>query len=207
MGPFILGGNIMKQDNLKITVEITQGTYREIADRARTTIGMGKGDKVISLNYVRKMYLCEHSPIRIRNFLIRIENVPSWLSVHFVRHHVGYTPFVSTQRDDRNPTIIDRDEEKQGNLVTLEIYANVQAIIAVSRKRLCNCAHPRAKALWSQVIQKLGEVDEVIPKIAVPDCVYRGWCFEHKSCNYHQSQGFEKAINEYREGINGWRMQ
>ncbi len=192
----------MKIDNFIVTIESVQGSYREVADRARTTIGMDGGDKPISEAYMRKMYLCEHSPIRIRSFIIKIKNVPSWLATHFVRHHVGYTPFVSTQRDDRNPNIKDRDEEPQGNLVTLEIHANSQAIINVSRKRCCNCAHPRARALWREVLNKLEEIDPALVKTCVRECVYRGWCFEHKSCNYHLTQGFEKELKEYRKGIN-----
>lgn len=193
---------MIKKDNLIITIESVQGTYREVADRARTTIGLDGGDKPISDIYMRKLYLCEHSPIRIRSFIIKIKNVPSWLATHFVRHHVGYTPFVSTQRDDRNPNVEDRDLEPQGNLVTLEIHANTQAIINVSRKRLCNCAHPRAKALWSQVLDKIKETDEPLYQACVPDCIYRGWCYEHKSCNYHKTPKFEIELSNYRKNIN-----
>lgn len=192
----------MKQDNFEITIETVYGTYREVADRARTTIGLDKGDKPISEEYMRKLYLCEHSPIRIRSFVIKIKNVPYWLSTHFVRHHVGYTPFVSTQRDDRNSNISDRDSAPQGNLVTLEIHANAQAIINVSRKRLCNCAHPRARALWEQVLEKLKEVDPALVKACVRECIYRGYCYEHKSCYYHLTPKFEEELEKYRENIN-----
>jgi hypothetical protein len=192
----------LSKDNFIITIESVQGTYREVADRARTTIGLDSGDKPISENYMRKMYLCEHSPIRIRSFIIKIKNVPSWLATHFVRHHVGYTPFVSTQRDDRNPDIKDRDLEPQGNLVTLEIHANTQAIINVSRKRLCNCAHLRARNLWNQVLDEIEKVDPALRKACVSDCIYRGWCYEHKSCNFHKSKEFSVMLENYREEIN-----
>lgn len=192
----------MKKDNFIVTIESVQGTYREVADRARTTIGLDGGDKPISDSYMRKMYLCEHSPIRVRSFIIKIKNVPSWLATHFVRHHVGYTPFVSTQRDDRNPSVQDRDSEPQGNLVTLEIHANSQAIISVSRKRLCKGAHVRAQALWKQVLNEIEKIDAPLVKVCVPDCVYRGHCFEHKSCNYHKTESFKVALENYREDIN-----
>lgn len=192
----------MSENNMIVTIEAVQGTYREVADRARTTIGLDAGDKPISDVYMRKMYLCEHSPIRIRSFIIKIKNVPYWLSTHFVRHHVGYTPFVSTQRDDRNPNIQDRDSEPQGNLVTLEIHANTQAIINVSRKRLCNSAHPKARELWRLVLDELEKIDKPLVSACVRDCVYRGWCFEHKSCGYHCTPNFQKELTEYRNGIN-----
>ena len=190
------------KDNFIITIESIQGTYRQVADMARTTIGLDGGDKPISDAYMRKMYLCEHSPIRIRSFIIKIKNVPSWLATHFVRHHVGYTPFVSTQRDDRNPSITDRDSEPQGNLVTLELHANTQAIMNVSRKRLCKCAHPRATALWTQILEKINEVDPALVSACTCDCIYRGHCYEYKSCGYSKTKEFQIALAKYREGIN-----
>lgn len=189
-------------DNFIINIKSVQGSYRDVADRARTTIGLEGSDKPVTENYMRKLYLCEHSPIRIRSFVIRIENVPYWLSTHFVRHHVGYTPFISTQRDDRNPNITDRDSTPQGNLVTLEIHANTQAIINVSRKRLCSGAHERARALWSQVIEEISKVDNVLASVCVPDCVYRGWCYEHKTCGHHLTPEFTRQIQQYRKDIN-----
>ena len=48
-----------------------------------------------------KILASEHSPIRVLQFVFRITNLPYWVSVHLVRHHVGVTPFVKTQRNDR----------------------------------------------------------------------------------------------------------
>ena len=48
---------------MKVTVTHLMGTNREIADYARTTIGLNGGDKEVSDEYMRKLYLCEHSPI------------------------------------------------------------------------------------------------------------------------------------------------
>lgn len=192
----------MEKDNFIVTIESVYGTYREVADRARTTIGLDGGDKVISDEYMRKMYLCEHSPIRIRSFIIKIKNVPSWIATHYVRHHVGVTPFVSTQRDDRNVNINDRDAEPQGNLVTLELYADTQAIINISRKRLCNCAHQRTKNLWKKVLEEIKKIDEPLYNVCVPDCIYRGHCYEFKSCNFHKTESYKKQLQKYRENIN-----
>lgn len=194
-----------KDENIEVSIVSVHGTYREVADRARTTIGLDGVDKPVTNGYMRKMYLCEHSPTRIRSFIINIKNVPTWLATHFVRHHVGYTPFVSTQRDDRNPQITDRDATPQGNPVMLEIHANAQAIINVSRRRLCSGAHPRAQALWRKVLDALSEVDPVLVSTCVKDCVYRGWCYEHKSCGYHLEAGFLNEVNEYRKNVNGWQ--
>lgn len=181
-----------------------QGTDRDIADAARTTIGLRDSDKIVSKHYMKTMYLCEHSPIRIKSFNIVIEDVKSWVATHFVRHHVGYTPYVSTQRDDRNSDIKDRDKEVQGNLVTLRLHMNAQAVINVSRKRLCTCAHPEARRLWRLVLESIATVDPQLVEACVPDCIYRGWCFEFKSCNFHRTRGFQLALDSYRKGVNGY---
>ena len=53
-------------ENVKVTVTDVGGTYRDVANAARTTINMAEGDKEISEEYMYKMYKCEHSPIRLR---------------------------------------------------------------------------------------------------------------------------------------------
>lgn len=35
-----------------------------------------------------KILEAEHSPIRVLNFVIKME-IPSWVSVHYVRHNIG----------------------------------------------------------------------------------------------------------------------
>ena len=55
--------------------------------------------------------------------------------MHFVRHKHGIEHWISTRRTDR--TGIDRNELRQDELVTHEFEANAQAIINISRKRMC----------------------------------------------------------------------
>jgi hypothetical protein len=33
----------------------------------------------------------------------------------------------------------------------------------------------------------------------VPECVYRGFCPEFKSCGYFGSEAYKKAVSAYRE--------
>ena len=75
--------------DLKVSVREFAGTYRDVADSARTTIGLEKGTKEVTNQYMLRMYRCEHSCIRLREFEIIIENCPSWVATHFVRHHIG----------------------------------------------------------------------------------------------------------------------
>lgn len=188
--------------DLKVTVTHISGTSREVADRARTTIGLGEGDKPISDNYMRKMYLCEHSPIRTQIYKIKLENLPTWVSTHFVRHKIGVEHFVSTQRTDR--TNIDRNSKSQDSPVTHEMVLNPQAFITISRKRCCNCASLETRKVWNMVLDELEKINAPLRRACVPDCVYRGWCYEHKSCNYHKTRVFRIQLNEYRDNINGY---
>ena len=188
-------------DNLIVTVKHMSGTRREVADRARTTIGLGEGDKPISDSYMRKLYLCEHSPIRIEQYLVRFENIPYWVAMHLVRHQIGVTPFVSTQRTDRTGK---SERGSQEELVTLELHLNAQSIINISRKRLCSCASPETRNAWERALIKLDEINPVLVRCCVPDCVYRGWCMEHKSCKWHKKRGFRQVLNNYRDNINDY---
>ena len=76
---------------------------------------------------MRKLYLCEHSPIRNQWYKIRFEDIPYCIGMHFARHKIGVEHFFSTQRSDR--TGIDRSERKQTDPVLYEMVANAQAII------------------------------------------------------------------------------
>ena len=69
-------------NNIKVTVTDVGGSYRDVADAARTTIGLEEGTKEVSESYMYKMYKAEHSPIRLREFKIVIENCPSWVATH-----------------------------------------------------------------------------------------------------------------------------
>lgn len=192
-------------DNLNVTVQHFAGTPRQVADLARTTIGLEDGDKRVSESYMRKMYLCEHSPIRAEMYLITFENIPYWVVMHFARHKTGVEHFVSTQRDDRQIDIdVPRDKKGQGEPVRYRMLINAQAIITISRKRLCNGASPETIHSWKQALNKLEETNPMLRMCCVPDCIYRGWCYEHKSCGYHKKVGFRRRLGEYREGINGY---
>ena len=185
---------------MKVTVTHLMGTNREIADYARTTIGLNGGDKEVSDEYMRKLYLCEHSPIRNQWYKIRFEDIPYCIGMHFARHKIGVEHFFSTQRSDR--TGIDRSERKQTDPLLYEMVANAQAIITISRKRLCNCADKDTVKAWNMALEELNKINPTLVSCCVADCVYRGHCMEHKSCNYHKTFAFKEELEMYRENIN-----
>ena len=77
------------------------GSWRDVADAARTTIRLGAGTKEPKPSWKRRILLAEHSPIRKLLVSWKWGNLPYWVSVHFVRHKYGIEHFVSTQRTDR----------------------------------------------------------------------------------------------------------
>jgi hypothetical protein len=83
-----------------------------------------------------------------------------------------------------------------------EILADAQAMINISRKRLCNQASKETREAWLAVVNLIKDTQPELYKVCVPDCIYRGWCFEYKSCGYHKTPEFQKSRKEYRGGIN-----
>lgn len=127
-----------------------------------------------------KMLTAEHSPIRCLQFFIRIENIPYFVAMHLVRHKQGVEWFVGTSREDR--TGVPREERKQTDLVNLSCIINAQALITISRKRLCNKADKKTQAVWVEVKKVMKEVDPAMANAMVPECTYRGRCTELKPC-------------------------
>ena len=190
---------------MKINLLDIKGTWRSIADAARTTIGQEAGKGEPSANWKRRMLLAEHSPIRKLLISWKWLELPYWVSVHFVRHKFGIEHWVSTQRDDRTPVgeFTSRANAPQGQHVTHEAEATAQAIINISRKRLCRQASPETREAWKALLDALELVEPELASVCVPEFVYRGWCYEYNSCGWHLTQDFQDTLKRYRGNING----
>lgn len=182
----------MKCEILKI-----KGDWRDVADAARETIGMEAGTTEPVSTWKRRMLLAEHSPIRAISVVARWIDLTYWVSVHFVRHKVGIEHWVESQRSDR--TGILRDDLPQGSLVNHRFEANMQAIIAISRKRLCNKASPETRIAWRAFLYAMRDQLPELYDVCVPDCIYRGKCFEYKPCVFDDTKVFYNELNRYRE--------
>jgi hypothetical protein len=182
-----------------------KGTWREIANSANTTIHKEPGNKEPSSNWKRRMLLCEHSPIRQLIFKWKWYDLKYWISVHLVRHWIGIVHWVRTERTDR--TGVDRNKLPQGNFVEHECEANAQAIINISKVRKCMQASPETREAWNKFLEKVKLECPELYEVCVPSCVYRGWCYEFKSCGYHLTPEFKIALDKYREGINRYKVE
>lgn len=165
--------------------------WQEVKNAAMNTIGKSTG-KYPTSKWKMGMLTAEHSPIRLLELTISMTDIPYWVAMHLVRHHVGVTPFVSTQRTDR--TGENRSEKPQDAPVNLTIVANAQALINISRKRLCGQASPETRAVWKAVKEAVRAVEPELATLMVPECLYRGKCPEMHCCGY--SHNFDRFIDD-----------
>lgn len=184
---------------MKVELKNIKGTWEEVANRARTTVSKGELGKEPSDKFKKKILMAEHSPIRGLIYCFKISNLKSWVATHFVRHHVGVEKWVSTQRTDR--TGINRDELSQGEEVTMELEANAQALINMSRKRLCSQASPETRQVMREMKNEVSKKDSIVAKVMVKECIYRGFCPEMNGCGYDKTETFKKELDEYRNII------
>lgn len=188
---------------MKVELEKIKGDWKEVLDKARITVGKEDLEKEPSDNFKKRILMAEHSPIRSLIYCFKITDLKSWIATHFARHHVGVEKWIKTQRTDR--TGIDRNKLPQDSLVDMRLEANAQALINMSRKRLCNQAAPETREVMEEIKKEVSKRDEFLAKVMVKECVYRGFCPEIKSCNYDKTQEFKKELQEYRENIDEQR--
>lgn len=141
-----------------------------------------------------KLLQCEHSPIRTRLYRITLIGVPTFVSVHLVRHKHGAEHFVQSNRDDRRGGALSDEQINRLTPVNHGITINAQALIGMSRKRLCLNAHQKTVAWWTRVRKAVSEVDPAMAQFMVPECVYRnGLCPELRMCK----AGVDKVCSAY----------
>lgn len=182
---------------MRIEIIDHRDCWQDVKNAAMNTIGCTEG-KYPSPSWKRKMLLAEHSPIRLIELTVRLVDVPYFVVMHLVRHKIGIEHFVSTQRTDR--TGIDRTELPQGNLISYTLRANAQAIITISRKRLCGQADKATRATWRAVVNAIKAVEPELASVCVPECVSRGFCPEMKCCGLVNSKVYEMQRQAYLTG-------
>lgn len=191
----------MGKNNCKVRSIKMYGGWKRVLNAARLTAGKTPLDKEPSNKWKRKMLLAEHSPIRLVEYDGIWDFIKMWVTTHLVRHHVGVEKFVSTQRTDRNPDLmdLDRDEIPQGLENTMMISANAQGLINMSRKRLCSCASTETRQAWKALLEEIKKVDPILVEKCAPECIYRGFCPEFdKCCGYVNTEKYKEDLIKYR---------
>jgi hypothetical protein len=170
--------------------------WSKVKRAARTTISKEGEGAYPSDSWKKTILLAEHSPIRKIRFSWKWKQLKSWISVHFVRHKFGIEHWVTTQRSDR--TGVNRDKSPQDAPVSHECEANAQALIFISRRRLCNQASAETRQAWAEVKAEVAKNDPILASVMVPECIYRGFCPEFKSCGYVDTETYRQALEAYR---------
>lgn len=177
------------------------GGWKRVLNAARRTVGKEPLDKEPSDKFKKKILLAEHSPIRLLEYDWSWEEIKTWVTTHICRHHQGCEKFVHSQRGDRRelPEGLTRDDLAQGSLNDMDMTANAQAIINISRVRLCSCASKETREAWIAFLEKLKNIDPILVSKCVPNCLYRGFCPEFdRCCGYVNTEKFKKDLEQYR---------
>ena len=177
----------MKTEILKI-----KGTWEDVVNRCRATVGKDELGKEPSKAFKRKILIAEHSPIRELHISWAWKAIKSWVATHWVRH--AWECYVKSQRSDR--TGIPRDDLPQAAPVDFIGEANPQHTIDTWRKRLCRQASIDTRHLAEDFKEALYEVEPEWSDALVPHCVYRCGCPEMVSCGY-----WERLVKETNGSI------
>ena len=164
--------------------------------------------------------MAEHSPIKVVQWCIDIDDLMQWVGVHLLRHPF-LLPFISSQRSDKTSDkeavlslirkeIIEspefneenwRNYRLQGSENNHSFVVNAQTLINMSKKRLCSCSSKETRAVWTAVKAYIAEQDPEMAAVMVPTCVYRGGCPEMKCCGYVLTDAYKKAHKAYWKNI------
>ena len=166
----------MKTEIIKV-----KGTWQDVVDDARSTVGKPPLGKEPSEQFKRSILLAEHSPIRNISIKWRWANIPSWVATHFSRHM--FYKVIKTQRTDR--TGVDRNKLPQDAPVDFVGEANAQHLIDTMRKRLCRQASPETREYAEDLKAAIHAVEPEISDVCVPNCVYRCACPDMQTCGWY----------------------
>lgn len=160
--------------------------WKDVKNKCRITDNKEDSDKEATNEFKKKILISEHSPVRLLRVLWKWTSIKYWLSTEFSRHHIGWEKWISTQRDDRTP--VDRNKSPQGTNVAMAVEANAQALINVSRFRLCNgSAHPEAREKMEELKSTLSNYEPEIANVMQKNCVYRCGCPEFVPCGWWEA--------------------
>ena len=78
---------------------------------------------------------------------------------------------------------------------------NAEAIVNMSRKRLCQKASRETREVWEEVCSVVRMSDPALYPHLVRPCVATGVCREHRGCGFTRSGLFTKLREEYKRNF------
>lgn len=170
---------------MKTLITKIQADWTDVKNECRNTMNKSATNVPATDDFILNVLISEHSPIRLVKIKWSWKSIKSWISVHFARHWLGWDKWVSTQRTDR--TGVDRNAARQDAPVDMDIEANAQSLINVSRYRLCYQASPETRGYMEDLKEAIKESGQTqLSSVMVPNCVYRMGCPEFDGCPFFQ---------------------
>lgn len=158
----------------------TERDWLEVKRRALVTVGLDVKNPPDE-KWMDDMLNARHSPIRWLRFSFLLEDIPSWVSVHLVRH-IHAQPYVRSQRNDRQK-LYDRNKAPQDAPVDMIWDMNAEELLAIANKRLCMQASQETRQVVEEMCNQVAELCPEFAPFLVPMCQYHGGvCHEMKPC-------------------------
>ena len=168
---------------LKTQIRKVDADWREVKNECRNTSNKDATSNPATKEFIKKILISEHSPIRLVRIKWRWEGIKSWIATHWCRHSIGVEKWISTQRTDR--TGVDRDAARQDTPVNMDMEGNSQALINMGRYRLCHQASDETRECMEDLKVEIKDVgQEELSNVLVPNCIYRAGCPEFECCGY-----------------------
>lgn len=187
---------------MKTEIKKIKGDWEEVVNDCRSTAGKEELGKEPSSEFKRSILFAEHSPIRDIHIKWKWSDIPSWVATHFSRHM--WECFIKSQRSDR--TGVPRNKLQQDEPVSFTGDANIQNLIDTMRKRLCFQASPETREYAEDLKMSIAEVEPEVADVLVPNCVYRGFCPEMKSCGLWDKLSSGMSKEELLDGKKRYAM-
>lgn len=168
---------------MKTQIRKVEADWRDVKNECRNTSNKEATNIPATKEFIKKILISEHSPIRLVRIKWRWEGIKSWIATHWCRHHIGVEKWISTQRADR--TGVDRNSSRQDAPVNMDMEGNSQALINMGRYRLCHQASDETREYMEDLKIEIKDVgQEELSNVLVPNCIYRAGCSEFDCCGY-----------------------
>ena len=166
--------------NVSLLEYPTASTWMEVKRRALVTVGK-EPIKPPTSEWIHSILKARHSPIRYARYCFLMQDIPSWVSVHFARH-VHAQPYVRSQRNDRQSEY-DRNAARQDTPVTMIYDVNAEELMCIANKRLCYQAAFETRQVMKAMCELAETYTPELKGLLVPMCQRNGGiCLEMKPC-------------------------
>lgn len=164
--------------------------------KLRALVTMGKNVTTPPTDeWKHKMLRARHSPIRHLQFSFYLKDVPSWVSVHLVRH-VHAQPYVKSLRNDRQSEF-DRNAARQDTPVDMIYDVNAEEFLTICNKRLCYKASKETRDVVYEMTRLVAESNPEFVPFMVPMCFHMNMsCPEFDPCGMYNVRILNWKVDE-----------